>query len=205
MINPDLVLDVPQGSEEWFDARVGKISASNFSKLITSTGKKSTQYTTYQHSLIAEIMMGHKIETHQSEAMKRGTEMEAEARAYYELVTGHDVEEIGLIYKDDTRRVSCSPDGLLSGCPRGLEIKCPLEKTQIKYLLAGKLPSEYVAQVQGSMYVTGLDSWDFLSYHPELPPLLLTVEKDPDFHTALDSIINEFITKMDANLKKLGN
>ena len=201
MINPDLILNVEQSSPEWFAARVGMISASNFSKIITSTGKKSTSATTYMNSLIAETLMGRKINTHQADAMTRGIEMEAEARQYYELVTGFEASEVGLVYKDENKRVSCSPDGLIGDF--GLEIKSPLPSTQIKYLLSGKLPSEYKSQVQGSMYVTGLSKWDFLSYRPEINHLLVTVEYDEVFTSKLDEYLTEFIGEMDEKLNKI--
>lgn len=198
-----ITLDVKQGSDEWFKARVGVISASKFDKIITSTGNQSTQYRAYMNTLIAETMIDKKADSYQSALMTRGIELEPEARNYYEFDTDRSVKEIGLVYLNKDKRVSCSPDGLMSD--RGLEIKCPNETTQIEYLRAGKLPTKYVAQVQGSMLVTGLKKWDFLSYHPELNQLLVTVKADEEFQDKLMIYLCGFITEMNEALKQLTN
>ena len=189
-----ITLDVEQCSDEWLAARAGIPTASCFDKIITSTGKKSTQAKTYMMKLIAEHFTKEKTSVEQNDWMLRGIELEEEARDYYKLITDRDVSEVGLIYKDDDKLVSCSPDGLTGD--RGLEIKCPAPHTHVSYLLDGKLPTSYVMQVQGSMWVSGLDKWDFLSYHPDFPHLLITVEKDDALHQAMDSFIGEFVKQM---------
>jgi hypothetical protein len=123
---------------------------------------------------------------------KRGTEMEPIALADYERRTGYTVDQVGFILHD-CGKFGCSPDGLVIRsitCPpwgdtHGLEIKCPEGKTHLRYLREGVLPQEYVCQVHASMAVTGFDRWDFFSFHPNLPPLLLTVERD-DFTDQLE-------------------
>lgn len=86
---------------------------------------------------------------------------------------------------------------------KGLEIKCPAAHTQVKYLFGNKLPTEYILQVQGSMWVTGLDEWDFLSYHPSLPTLLLNVKKDEAIHKALDKYVPPFIKELNEKRRKI--
>lgn len=189
-----IILDVEQGSDLWFKARAGIPTASSFDKIITSTGKASTQGKAYMSKLIAEHFMGDKISMESNEWMLRGVELEPEAREYYEFQTDSIVQEVGLIYKDEDKFVSCSPDGIIG--KKGLEIKCPAPHTHVDYLMADKLPSKYVAQVQGSMWVTGLKEWDFLSYHPDLPPLLLTVKADLVFHATLDELMIKFLAKL---------
>jgi len=196
-----IILDVEQGSDEWFAARVGVASASNFAKIITPTGKKSTQYKAYMNQVIAEKLMGRKIDTHMSDAMQRGIDMEEGARTWYEFATDSDVKEVGLVYLNEDRRVSCSPDGLMND--KGLEIKCPLPHTHIEYLLKGEIPGKYIPQVQGSMLVTGLKEWDFVSYHPELKPLLVTVQADEEYQEKLSEYLTAFIEEMDQALSKL--
>jgi len=196
-----IILDVEQGSDEWFSARCGVLSASNFDKVITSKGTLSTQNIGLMNELIAEKFTGTKTKIKTNDAMLRGVELEAEAREYYEFITDNEVKEVGMVYKSEDKDISCSPDGL--SIDRGLEIKCPLAKTHVSYLLSEKLPTKYVQQVQGSMWVTGLDKWDFLSYHPDMPPLLLTVEKDVEFHKCLDKVLGDFISKLKSNLDKI--
>ena len=196
-----IILDVDQGSDEWFKARAGIPTASSFDKIITSTGKPSTQAKTYSNKLVAEYIIGDKINIDSNEWMQRGVELEPEAREYYEFQTDSEVKEVGLIYKDENKLVSCSPDGIMGD--RGLEIKCPAPHTQIEYLLNDRLPSKYIAQVQGSMWVTGFKQWDFLSYHPDLPPLLITVHADKEFHGKLNILVDNFIEKMLENRDKV--
>jgi hypothetical protein len=144
-----ITLNVEQNSPEWFEARCGIPTASSFKEIFTSQGKPSASATNYMHKLLAEWLTGSKTEIKQTEWMERGSLMEDEARAWYEFQTGNAVMQVGLVYKDETKMIACSPDGLIS-YGNGLEIKCPAAHTHVKYLLANKLPSEYVPQVQGS-------------------------------------------------------
>jgi len=186
-----IILNVEQGSDEWMRARTGIPTASSFDKIITSTGKASTQSRAYANKLVAEYFLQDKISVEQNEWMTRGIELEPQARSYYSFVSDIEINEVGIVYKDSSKMLSCSPDGLSND--RGLEIKCPAPHTHIEYLLADKLPAKYIAQVQGSMYVTGLTQWDFLSFHPELPPLLINVSADENWQNAFNKLIRTFI------------
>lgn len=178
---------IGQGSKEWRDARCGKPSASGFSKLITATGKPSASAKGYIDGLIAERFIGWS-DGFTSEAMQRGTDLEPLARVNYEMITGNTVTPAGFI-TDETDSYGCSPDGivvLVSGS-KGLEIKCPLPPAMASYMrdpLEGV--KKYYQQIQGSMLVTGLKQWDFFAYHPEMPFVLVTVERDDDFCSKLE-------------------
>jgi len=87
-----ILTDLEQGSDEWLAARLGIPTASNFSKLITSTGKKSTQLDGYARTLAAETLMGKPEEGFKSGWMDRGTELEPMARAWYEFQTDIVIE-----------------------------------------------------------------------------------------------------------------
>ena len=123
---------------------------------------------------------------------RRGTEMEPEAVAAYEAKTGHAVTGVGLCIHD-SGHFGASPDGLIytnhtrlcgnalvtdTTLSHGLEIKCPEGKTHLRYLRAGTVPDEYLCQVHCQLAVTGCEYWDFFSYHPNLPPLLVRIERD---------------------------
>lgn len=185
-----------QYSEEWWKTRKGVPTASNFGKVFTAkTMKPSASQDDYIAELIAD-----RVDTTPPEFiaqditpdMMHGLETEGEARAFYAMDRDVDVDEVGFCLTDDGR-FGCSPDGLV-GDDGGLELKCPQLKTQVKYLLAGGLPDEYRGQVHGSLIVTGRAWWDFLSYAPGLPPLLLRVE--PDAYTkALAAALEPFWAK----------
>ena len=186
--------DIAQGSPEWFTARCGIPTASSFDKIITSTGKKSSQAGAYMNGLLAEWLTGEKASIKQSDWMTRGVELEPEAREAYEFITDSVVQETGIVYRDDSRLVSCSPDGLMD--KKGLEIKCPAPGTHVGYMLGGKLPTTYVQQVQGSMWVCGLDEWDFESYHPDLKTVIIPVKRDDKFCVSLEMLMNDFIDEL---------
>jgi len=193
--------DIIQGTPEWQEARCAIPTASSFDKIITSTGKKSSQSTAYMNTLLAEYITKEKASIKQSDWMTRGIELEPEAREAYEFLTDSEVEQTGIVYKDSKKLVSCSPDGLLPD--RGLEIKCPMAGTHVGYLLGGEVPTTYKQQVQGSIWVCGFDKWDFMSYHPELKPMIITVNRDDSFCNALQIAMDEFIDLMLVQREKL--
>jgi hypothetical protein len=120
-------------------------------------------------------------------AMRRGTELEPLAREAYETHTGFKVTEVGFI-SHDCDGFGVSPDGLITAdrdrpinhCTwsHGIELKCPVARTMLKWLDAGTLPDEHKLQVHASMAASGLHRWDFFAYHPELVPLHIIVERD---------------------------
>ncbi len=191
-----LRLDVKQGSPEWFTARAGIPGASCFDRIVTTKGEPSKQAKNYLYELAGERIVGAKMETYQNAAMQRGIEMEAEARALFQMIKDVEVEEVGICYPDEGKRYACSPDGLLQDA--GLEIKCPLIHTHVGYLLAGTLPTDYTQQVQGSMLVTGFERWFFMSYYPGLPPLILKVNRDWKFTATLKIELEAFCEELDA-------
>ena len=197
-----IIIDCPQGEEQWFKEKLGKPSASNASKIITNEGKQSNQRTGYLYELAAERITGKTTKGYKDKNMEIGTERENESRAFYELLYDLDVSVVGLVYKDENRAICASPDGLIADS-HGLEMKNPLPKTQIKYLLEGKLPSEYFSQVQFSLYVTGLKYWDFLSYVPDMPHFLIRVERDDKFLIALEFELNLFCLELEVITKKI--
>jgi len=193
--------DLEQRSDEWHRLRAGVATASNFDKLLTPTGKPSTQIDAYASQLVAERMTGHTISLEQSAWMQRGTEIEPEASAYYELERDAEVEEVGLILRDDGR-VGCSPDGLV-GDDGMVEIKVPAPHTHVDYLLSGELPGKYRAQVQGQLWIAEREWCDFISYHPELPALIVREYRDEDYIAALAESADKLVATVDARLQTL--
>ena len=196
-----IILDCAQGSTEWHSGRLGVATASNFDRVITPTGKPSTQAEGYMNRLLAEWLTGKTSDIEQSEWMKRGIEMEAEARTYYAFLHDAEIRQVCIVYKDERRLVSCSPDGLHGD--GGLEIKCPAPHTHVGYLLSESLPNDYIPQVQGSMYVTGAPWWDFMSYHPDMEPVIVRVLRDDAFIKMLDGLLTKFLAEMQTRRDKL--
>jgi len=167
-------LHCDQRSDEWFKARLGKITASNFDKVLTKTGKPSSQAGDLVNKAVAEKLLGYPEETFESAAMIRGRELEPAALQAAVFLTDIDFKEVGFL--DSDLGYGCSPDGIAE--ETGIEIKCPLAHTHVSYLAEGTLPAKYLLQVQGSMLVTGFKEWHFFSYHPELPSFHLVIQRD---------------------------
>lgn len=188
------IINIEQGTEEWLNTRRGVVTGSRFKDVVTpSKGDLSKSSITYMYELVAE-RMGATVEFYQNEHMKRGNELEPQARTAYEFIKLCKVDEVGFCL-DDGKLIGVSPDGLI-GEDGGLEIKCPKETTHISYLAKGDLPLIYKPQVQGSMWITGRNWWDFMSYHPDLPPLIVRVERDEEYIKKIEEGITKFSKDM---------
>lgn len=200
MIDGLITLDCEQGSEEWLAARLGIPTATGFENIVTATGKKSASYIKYMAELIEESILGCG-DTFKSDFMERGNKLEPQARAAYEFLTGNDVIQVGGVYLNEDREVMVSPDGLIPNLKKGLEIKCPKMSTHIRYLLEGGVPAEYVIQVQANLWVTGYETWDFVSYCPEYQKqtlYLFTAARDEKLMKAFDEHIPQFVKTLKA-------
>ena len=188
------VINIEQGTQEWHEARKGVVTGSRFKDVVTpAKGELSTSSKKYMYELVAE-RMGATVEFFSNAHMERGTELENDARTAYEFIKDCEVSEVGFCL-DDNKIIGISPDGLI-GEDGGLEIKCPKETTHISYLDDGGLPLIYKPQVQGSMWVTGRKWWDFMSYHPQLPPLIIRVHRDEEYIAKMNNVITKFSKDM---------
>lgn len=197
-----ITLDIQQGSAEWFAAKCGIPSASNFDKIITTTGTPSKQAQKYMYQLAAERVTGICEESYSSAAMERGKEVEAEARALYEMLNDVKIEQVGVCYPNEKKLCAASPDGLI-GEDGLIEIKCPLAYASVGYILEGTLPTDYFQQVQGQLAVTGRKWIDFLSYYPGLRPMIIRVNRDEKFIKALEEALLKFSTDLEEITKRI--
>lgn len=189
-----------QGSQEWLQSRLGKPTASNFGKLITPTGKPSASAEGYINELVAQRITGEIPEFFKSEAMERGNELEPHAKASYEFTHDIEVVEVGLCLHDDFE-CGASPDGLI-GDDGGIEIKCPLPHTHVAYLRGGEVPSKYIPQIQGCMWITGREWWDFMSYHPSMQDLIVRVYRDEAYIKKLADIVIRSVAQIEIESRK---
>lgn len=193
------IINVIQGTPEWFAARCGIPTSSNFDKIITSKGVTSKQRDKYLYTVAGESIIGKAEETYKNDIMLRGQVMEEEARQAYELVTGNEVTQVGLCTH---KGAGASPDGLV-GDDGTLEIKCPTIGVHISYLLKGTLPTDYFHQVQGQLFVTERKWADFVSYYPGLKTLIVRVERDESFIARLAFELNIFCKELETIVKKI--
>lgn len=196
--------DILQGSPEWMILRSGKITASELSNLITPTGKvgEGKGVKTYMIEKLCEAWIGGPLPQVQGVFdIEQGKILEEYARPAFTLETGIEVTECAFIEGNDDR-IGCSPDGI-TGDGGGLELKCPALPNHIRYLLDGKLPEQYTAQVQGSLFVTQYPHWYFSSFRRNFPPFVLKVEQDEKYQAAIKTALGEFWPMFDAAMKRL--
>ena len=165
-----------QYSDEWWEARKGKLTASSAEKLITPTGRPSTQWKGLIPVILAEELgLQEKKEVPETFWMARGSEMEKEAANWLALETDAELDECGVFING---YFGASPDRVIrqefGSVP--VEIKCPSPAVHIGYLLEGGLPKAYLAQVHFQIALMGAPYGIFMSYHPELEPLIVKVE-----------------------------
>ena len=192
-----------QGSQDWFNARLGVVTASSFNSVITpKTLKPSSQAKLVENKIVAEIITGQSCEEFQgNDWTDRGQELEPDAAAFYEMQTGTTTQKVGFVTNDEGT-IGCSPDRLV-GDDGLLEIKCPAPHTHIGYLIDGTIAETYKTQVQGQLMVTGRTWCDVMSYHPEMPPSIMRVEKDEDYIAALSEALITVLENVQIKLKQI--
>ena len=160
-INVDTILsdeELIQGSDEWFAARMGKITASKLSDLMKKTKYgESTYKTRLRMELAIERITGKSTNTFMNQAMHDGVEREPDARTLFEAMTGKEVALCGSFDHPEIVNTSASPDGLLRGENAILEIKCPTHITHAKNLLSKTMDKRYQYQVQWQIQCTESD------------------------------------------------
>jgi putative phage-type endonuclease len=166
-----------QRSIEWYQARLGKFTASSFASLMA--GLETAAFSDLVKDKAWERLTGTLVESYTNAAMQHGIDTEAQARDWYRFETGNEVSEIGFVLHPVFEVAGCSPDGLVQ--ESGLvEIKCPQPRAHIDVLASKKLPSKYRWQVQGQLWITGRKWCDFVSYHPAQGGICIRVEADAD-------------------------
>ena len=174
-----IIHDVEQGSIHWLYLKLGRLSASEMEKVVTPTGKPSTQVTKLAYKLATERLLNEQMGNIDFlEAIARGKELEPEARRAYTLETGLEVTPVGFVTTDDGE-IGASPDGLVNdnGKRGGVEIKCPNPMRIMEWINEG-FGKDYQIQVQSQMYVGELDFVDRWGYHPQCPSVFVRTYRD---------------------------
>jgi len=138
-------------------------------------------------------------------AMKRGTELEDEARIDYQMRTQQEVTEVGMV-TDDLERWLVSPDGLV-GDDGALEIKCQIAKEHWKslayYKKTGKAPTTFHSQTMMESMLTGGRWVDLYLYHPQLPSVIIRQNPDEVFFGKLESQLKACVAERNIAYKLL--
>lgn len=191
------VLTMEQGSPEWLEARLGRVTMSELKTLLVNgkgPGGFGTGAVSYMHQLIGERMTGELAEPFQGNVhTRRGHELEGVARELYHDATGEaEPKEVGIILNHD---VGYSPDSLI-GDDGLLEIKTKLPKYQIEVLLSGEIPAEHMAQCQGGLWVSEREWIDFVSYWPGMPLFIKRTYRDERLISKIAERVEAFYAEM---------
>lgn len=198
---------IEQRTEEWFAARLGKVTASRVADLMAKTKSgPSASRANYMADLIVERLTGIRPEGFTSAAMVWGTDTEPQARAAYEFLTDAEVVEEGFVLHPTIPDFGASPDGLI-GDVGLLEIKCPNTAAHIETLLTGEVPGKYVTQMQAQMACTGRAWCDFVSFDPRMPGdmqlFVRRVARDDAFIAQMEGEVTGFLAEMAQKLDAL--
>lgn len=185
--------DLEQGSDEWYAARCGIVTASVVGQLVTPTLKTANNDTSrgLTMALVAERITGHVEPTQTSRAMERGTLDEPYARAIY---SEHHapVTELGFMVRNfGDFLIGFSPDGLV-GDDGLIEIKSRAQKIQLKTVLANEVPAENMAQIQAGLLVSGRSWCDYVSYCGGMALWTKRVEPDERWQEAILAAVGAF-------------
>ena len=199
---------IEQRSDAWFQARLGKVTASKVADVIakTRTGYSSSR-DNYMAQLICERLTGQQGESFTNSAMQWGVDTEPLARSAYES-QNELVEEVGFIPHPRIEMSGASPDGFV-GLFGMLEIKCPNTATHLETLLTQSVPTKYITQMQWQMACAQRQWCDFVSYDPRLPQdlqlFVKRVEFDQEYVAMLEEEVTKFLAELDDKLTKLKN
>jgi putative phage-type endonuclease len=196
-----------QRSDEWFAARLGKVTASRVADVIakTKTGPSASREN-YATQLVLERLTNKQAESYTNAAMQWGTDTEPMARQAYELKRGLFVNETGFVDHPTIEMSGASPDGLVS--TDGLiEVKCPNSATHMETMLTQKVPAKYIPQMMWQMACTGRNWCDFVSYDPRFPEnLQIFIERvtyDPTYVRMLELEITQFLDEITKKVETL--
>ena len=198
---------IEQRSDQWFAARIGKVTASRVADVLAKTQSGyAASRANYMAQLVCERLTDQREEFFISGAMQHGTDTEPLARAAYESLKDVLVYEVGFVPHPSIEWAGASPDGLVGddGC---VEIKCPNTATMIETLLSQKVPGKYITQMQFQMACTGRKWCDYVSFDPRMPAkaqmFVRRVDRDDEYIAEIEAEIVKFLAEVESQVQKL--
>ena len=193
---------IEQGTPEWFEARLGNITAS---RMVDVMAKTKTGYgagrKNYMMELLCQRLTGDREDSYTNAIMQRGIDLEPLARAAYEVETGNTVDEVGFVVNPDIEHMGASPDGLV-GDDGLIEIKCPNTAQHVACLQSGKPDAKYIKQMHAQMICTGRAWCDFVSFDDRMPDeiqmFVVRVERDDKLVEEMLEAVKVFLEDLDA-------
>jgi putative phage-type endonuclease len=197
-----------QRSPEWFEARLGMVSASRVYVVVAKgrNGQPSISRQKYQDELVEERLTGQLMKSsYTNEHIEWGREKEAVAREQYEQSRKVKVGETGFVLHPKISWSGASPDGLV-GRTGLVEIKCPSTRVHLECCEKGNVPARYIYQMQWQLACTKRDWCDFVSYDPRAPKdlrlLIVRVPTDPAMIRWLEYEVKLFIREIEQRISE---
>lgn len=190
-----------QGSQEWFDIRLGKLTASRIAMLYSGF----RTYRRLKRNICLERLTGEREQFVTNDAIEWGVHTELFARAAYEVETDVEVDLVGFVQHESIAGFGCSPDGYI-GTDGLIEIKCPQTNTHLTYIQEDKPPKKYIPQMQAQMAITGRKWCDFVSYDPrvekDLQLFIKRVERDDEYIADMIQKVTVFLASVERSVKR---
>ena len=200
--------EILQRTPEWFELRLGKVTASRIGDLMAKTRSGySASRANYMAELAIQRLTGTVEQGFISPAMQWGTDQESNARNAYSFFTDNEVNEIAFINHPTLEQAGASPDGLV-GDDGLVEIKCPNSATHLDTLLTGKINNKYLLQMQWQMACSGRKWCDFVSFDPRFPEdlkiFIKRVNRDDELIAEITAEVKKFLAELDETMTQLG-
>ena len=180
--------NVFETKEQWAKFRRGLFTASEVHRLLAEpklkadkeAGNLSEGAKTYVRERVA-ILLAPEEPQHYNSNMERGNEVEPQAVMAYADSIGMSINSNGFIYTsvggfvfftEEEFNAGGTPDVILNDKPFSIigEIKCPLSKTHLEYMMISnaedlkKAVPQYYSQMQMNMWLCEADKGDFISF-----------------------------------------
>jgi hypothetical protein len=193
--------DVTQGSDDWFAARCGLLTASEMKLILTPTLKIAANEKERAHlyEILAQRITRYVEPSYIGDDMLRGYDDEDTARGLYAKRYA-PVRQVGFITNDKWGfTLGYSPDGLV-GDDGLIEIKSRKQKLHVQTIIEdvanNAVPAEHLLQVQTGLLVTERAWCDFVSYSNGLPMTVVRAFPMPDVQAAILKAADEFETRL---------
>ncbi|WP_409361593.1 lambda exonuclease family protein [Bartonella heixiaziensis] len=200
-----------QRTAEWFQARLGKVTASNVYNVLSKTAKglPTSKYEDYKMKLMTERLTGEISQSYTTPAMQWGIEHEEDALREYEFIYDTNVTRCGFIPHPKMEMAGASPDGFV-GEDGLIEVKCPQSTTHLRFFMYDEIKPEYIAQMQFQMACTGRKWCHFISYNPQflgrstsLRMKIKRVYRDEGYIEEINKAVEAFLAEIEQNMKQI--
>lgn len=168
-------IEQTQGTESWHEYRKGGIGSSDIAAIMGLCPWRSAYDVWLEKTGRKEGFSG-------NEATRRGQALEKEARLHYNMLYSANMQP-ACYQHDDLPFLRSSLDGIDLDAGVVLEIKCPGIKNHESVVRNNVVPDHYIPQIQFHLLCTGIQTCDWMTYHPnsEVPSVVINVEQDLEF------------------------